>query len=117
MRLAVDVLGGDNAPEALLKGCIGALPELDANDTIVLVGPRDLIEKSLSGMGVSDPRIEIEHAPDKIEMHESPTKAVRAKLNSSIVRTVICNWRRRWRISRLWSAAWACSVSSWPGIK
>ncbi len=94
MRLAVDVLGGDNAPEAILKGCIGALPELDADDTLVLVGPRDLIEEALSEWGVNDPRIEIEHAPDMIEMHESPAKAVRAKTNSSIVRMAVLGSRK-----------------------
>jgi phosphate acyltransferase len=94
MRLAVDVLGGDNAPEAILKGCIGALPELESDDTIVLVGPRDVIEESLSEWGVNDPRIEIEHAPDMIEMHESPAKAVRSKTNSSIVRMAVLGSRK-----------------------
>ncbi len=86
MRLAVDVLGGDHAPEAVLKGCIAALPELDADDTIVLVGPTDLIEESLREWGVNDARLEIEHATEMIEMHESPTKAVRSKTESSIVK-------------------------------
>jgi len=86
VRLAVDVLGGDHAPEAVLKGCIAALPELDADDTIVLVGPTDLIEESLREWGVNDARLEIEHATEMIEMHESPTKAVRSKTESSIVK-------------------------------
>lgn len=86
MRLAVDVLGGDHAPEAVLKGCIAALPELDADDTIVLVGPTDLITEALNEWGVNDARLEIEHASEVIDMHESPTKAVRTKTDSSIVR-------------------------------
>jgi len=94
MRLAVDVLGGDHAPEAILKGCIGALPELESDDTLVLVGPRDLIEESLTEWGVNDPRIEIEHAPDMIGMNESPAKAVRAKTNSSIVRMAVLGSRK-----------------------
>lgn len=89
MRLAVDVLGGDLAPEAPLKGCIGALAELDPDDRLVLVGPRDVIEEALSEWGINDPRLEIEHATQMIDMHESPTKAVRSKPDSSIVKMAL----------------------------
>lgn len=89
MRLAVDVLGGDLAPEAPLKGCIGALAELEPDDRLVLVGPRDLIEEALSEWGINDPRLEIEHASQMIDMHESPTKAVRSKPDSSIVKMAL----------------------------
>jgi phosphate acyltransferase len=86
MRLAVDVMGGDHAPDAVLKGCIDALPHLGPSDQLVLVGPRPIIEDFLSERGVSDGRLFIEHAPDVIAMDESPAKAVRSKPNSSIVR-------------------------------
>lgn len=89
MRLAVDVMGGDHAPEAVLKGCIGALGLLAADDELVLVGPTDLIHEMMREWGVSDARITIEHAPDLIEMHESPAKAVRSKPDSSIVRMAL----------------------------
>ncbi|MFG0304591.1 MAG: phosphate acyltransferase PlsX [Phycisphaerales bacterium JB040] len=85
MRVAVDVMGGDNAPNAILEGCIDALPHLDSGDTLVLVGPEDLIRGALAERGISDPRLEIHHAPDVIAMHDSPTTAVRAKPDSSIV--------------------------------
>lgn len=89
MRLAVDVMGGDHAPEAVLKGCIGALAELSPDDEIVLVGPSDLIADMMKEWGVSDPRFSIEHAPGSIEMHEPPAKAVRNKADSSIVRMAL----------------------------
>ncbi|MCL4221182.1 MAG: phosphate acyltransferase PlsX [Phycisphaerales bacterium] len=89
MRLAVDVMGGDHAPEAVLKGCIGALGQLAADDELVLVGPTDLITEMMREWGVSDSRITIDHAPDMIEMHESPAKAVRSKPDSSIVRMAL----------------------------
>lgn len=86
MRLAIDVMGGDNAPDAVLKGCINALPDLAADDTLVLIGPRALIEELLEEQGVVDDRLAIVDAPDLIDMHESPVEAVRQKQNSSIVR-------------------------------
>lgn len=86
MRLAVDVMGGDHAPDAILKGCISALEDLAPDDVLVLVGPRDLIEETLRERGCRDPRIEIESASAWIGMDESPTKAVRSKPDSSIVR-------------------------------
>ncbi|MFT5423636.1 MAG: glycerol-3-phosphate acyltransferase PlsX [Phycisphaerales bacterium] len=85
MRLAVDVMGGDNAPDAILKGCLGAIEDLDADDALILVGDEGLIREALAASGVSDPRIIVHHAPDSIAMHESPTSAVRSKPKSSIV--------------------------------
>lgn len=86
MRIAVDVMGGDHAPDAILKGAIDALADLGAADELVLVGPREVIEDALRERRVKDPRVVIEHAPDVIEMKDKPAQAVRAKPRSSIVR-------------------------------
>lgn len=86
MRLAVDVMGGDHAPDAILKGCIMALEDLAPSDRLVLVGPRHVIAETLEERGIRDPRLEIEHAEEVIHMDDSPAKAVRAKADSSIVR-------------------------------
>lgn len=86
MRLAVDVMGGDHAPDAILKGCIDALPLLSADDSLILVGDRTIIEDVLKDRGVRDPRVEIEATTEVIEMHESPAMAVRTKKDSSIVK-------------------------------
>lgn len=55
MRFAVDVMGGDHAPEAILKGCVEALPHLSETDELVLVGPRPLIEELLAEGRFSGP--------------------------------------------------------------
>lgn len=86
MRIAIDAMGGDNAPGAILQGCIEALPLLDEDDALVLVGPRDLIESTIAGAGASDARLHVEHAADVIAMHESPVEAVRQKPDASIVK-------------------------------
>ena len=89
MRLAVDVMGGDNAPDATLKGCIDALDILAPDDELLLIGHEGLIKEHLAERGVGDPRITIVHAPDVIPMDESPTRAVRQRTESSIVKMVL----------------------------
>jgi len=86
MRVAVDVMGGDHAPDAILKGCIGAIPHLAPEDELVLVGREDLIREVLADRGIKDPRLVIEHASEVIEMGESAAKSVRSKPDSSIVK-------------------------------
>ncbi len=85
-RIGVDVLGGDHGPEVILQGCIDSIEFLDADDTLVLVGPADLITAFLDKQGAHDKRFEIEHAPDGIPMSASPTVAVRTMPDSTIVR-------------------------------
>ncbi len=89
MRIAVDVMGGDNAPDAILKGCVAALEDLGKDDRLILVGPRPLIQDYLAERGVRDERVEIEHADEVIGMEESPALAVRSKKNSSIVKMAL----------------------------
>lgn len=86
MRIAVDVMGGDYAPDAILKGALDALDLLAPTDELVLVGQQPVIEDILSERRVNDSRVIIEHAPDVIEMHDKAAKAVRAKPESSVVK-------------------------------
>jgi glycerol-3-phosphate acyltransferase PlsX len=94
VRLAIDVMGGDHAPDAILKGCIDAIPHLDNDDTLVLIGPEPLIRETLAERRCADPRLVISHASEVIEMGESPTTSVRAKKDSSIVRMALLGSRR-----------------------
>ncbi len=89
MRLAVDVMGGDNAPEGILKGCIEAIPLLAAEDELVLIGDAPVIRELLTERGIGDPRLVIEHTTQVIAMDDSPTIAVRGKKDSSIVRMAL----------------------------
>jgi glycerol-3-phosphate acyltransferase PlsX len=85
IRIAIDVMGGDHAPDAVIKGVIDALPLLTPDEHLVLVGREDVIRAHLAERSVNDPRLEIVHTPDVIEMGDSPAQAVRGKPNSSIV--------------------------------
>ncbi len=87
MRIAIDVMGGDNAPDAILDGAISALELLSPEDRIVLVGDRSAITESLSEHGLTnEPRFEIEATTEVIGMDDSPTAALRSKPDSSIAK-------------------------------
>jgi glycerol-3-phosphate acyltransferase PlsX len=94
MRLAVDVMGGDHAPDALIKGCVEAITHLAPEDQLILYGDSGVIKEMLTEYGCSDPRLLIEHAEQTITMEDSPAKAVRSKPNSSIVRMALRGSRK-----------------------
>ncbi|MBJ6363339.1 phosphate acyltransferase PlsX [Paenibacillus sp. GCM10012307] len=82
MRIAIDAMGGDNAPSALVAGALKAAQ--DWTDThIVLVGDTAVIEPLLAGGKPAN--LEIRHAAEKIEADEEPVKAIRRKKDSSMV--------------------------------
>ena len=84
MRVALDAMGGDFAPETTIAGARLAIEELSDDDALVLVGNQALVEEQLSRHGVSSSRIEIVHADEVIGMDEHPTKAFSQKPNASI---------------------------------
>lgn len=87
MRIAIDVMGGDNAPDAILDGAVAALDLLGPDDRIVLVGDAAVIADALREHGVTqDARLEVEPTTQVIGMDDSPTAALRAKPDSSIAK-------------------------------
>ena len=87
MRIAIDVMGGDHAPDAILEGAVAALDLLGSDDRLTLVGDAPIIREVLAEHRVTDdPRIEIEATTQVISMDESPTAALREKKDSSIAR-------------------------------
>lgn len=95
MRLCVDVMGGDHAPDAIIKGCVQALDQLEPEDRIVMVGDSGVIRDYLNTQGVSDRRIEIVHTTEVIGMDESPVDSVRTKKDSSIVISALMGSHKR----------------------
>lgn len=82
MKIVVDAMGGDYAPEAVIAGVVEALKEFDL--TVVLVGIEDRIRKELSRFQYPPERIEIVHAPEVVEMTDAASVSLRKKRNSSI---------------------------------
>jgi glycerol-3-phosphate acyltransferase PlsX len=75
MRIAVDAMGGDHAPDALVAGAVEAAAALRVG--ILLCGDRHALESALRGHSVEDLDIEIFHASGQISMEDSPTEALR----------------------------------------
>ncbi|MCA9284407.1 MAG: phosphate acyltransferase PlsX, partial [Phycisphaerales bacterium] len=85
MRIGLDVMGGDHAPDEILKGGLAALDGLAADDRLVLVGDRRVIEEGMAERGIHDSRVEIVATTEVIGMDDSPVEAVRNRKGSSIV--------------------------------
>ena len=86
IRVALDAMGGDNAPAVELEGAVQALKELPPTFVIQLVGKTDVIEAELKRYpGIDPARLEIHEAPEVIGMSEKPLTAIRKKRKSGIV--------------------------------
>ena len=84
MVILVDAMGGDNAPDAIVKGCVDALNEREGFD-ITLIGDEDKIKNVLSKENYPSARIRIKNTTQIIMNEDIPTKAVREKKDSSMV--------------------------------
>lgn len=87
MRIAIDVMGGDNAPDAILKGALSAIKLLSEGDKLVLIGDAAVIEEIIEEEGhTGDPHLEVVPTTQVIGMGDPPVSALRTKTDSSIVK-------------------------------
>jgi glycerol-3-phosphate acyltransferase PlsX len=85
IRIALDAMGGDNAPDVEVEGTLQALAEnTPGSFQVTLVGRRAEIEESLARHGQPADRVPIVDAPEVVGMGEKPLAAVRGKPRSSI---------------------------------
>ncbi|MGN0298110.1 MAG: phosphate acyltransferase, partial [Lachnospiraceae bacterium] len=84
VRVAVDAMGGDNAPVEVVKGAVEAIQKSN-NISIVLTGKEDVIKPELDKYTFDKERIKVVNATEIIEMAEPPVIAIRKKKDSSIV--------------------------------
>lgn len=87
VRVAVDAMGGDNAPYVTVKGAVDAIKESN-NLKVFLVGKEDKVNEELSKYTYDKSRIEVINATEEIEMAEPPVMAIRTKKDSSIVKAM-----------------------------
>ncbi len=89
MVILLDAMGGDNAPDANIKGAVKAIDQIEAE--VVLIGNEDIINKKIKEFygkdSVSDisPRLKIHNTTETIEMEDIPTHAIKNKKDSSMV--------------------------------
>ena len=85
VKVAVDAMGGDNAPTEIIKGAVQAV-EADERIRVCLVGKEEVIERELASCTYPKDRVDIVNATEVIETAEPPVNAIRKKKDSSIVR-------------------------------
>ncbi len=87
VRVAVDAMGGDNAPFVTVKGAVDAVKESDSLK-VFLVGQKEKVESELSKYQFDASKIEVVDATEVIDMAEPPVMAIRKKKDSSIVKAM-----------------------------
>lgn len=83
-RVALDAMGGDNAPAEIVKGAVDAVNERQ-DIQVILTGKEDVIRRELEKYQYPEDRIRIIHASEVIETAEPPVMAIRRKKDSSLV--------------------------------
>ena len=88
MIILLDAMGGDNAPDANIKGAVNAINKIKAE--VVLIGKEEVIKakvKEFYGKTLEEisPRLKIKNATETIEMEDTPTIAIKRKKDSSMV--------------------------------
>ncbi len=84
LRIGIDAMGGDFAPEAVVKGVVQSIELLQPTTTVVMFGDKERIEQLLEAEGYVGNRIEIVPTTEVITMHDHPAKAFQTKPDSSI---------------------------------
>ena len=84
IRIAVDAMGGDYAPEEMIAGAVDAVKE-NQEIAVLLVGQEDKVKEKLSGYTYDKGRIQVVNATEVISTEEPPVNAIRKKKDSSIV--------------------------------
>jgi glycerol-3-phosphate acyltransferase PlsX len=87
VKVALDAMGGDNAPEQIVKGAVDAV-NLDEQIFVYLVGKQELVNEELKKYTYNKKQIEVVNATDVIETGEAPVMAVRRKKDSSLVKAL-----------------------------
>ena len=89
MTVLLDAMGGDNAPDAAIKGAVKAAKEIESN--VVLIGNKDIILSKIKEFYGKEkieevsPNLKLHHASEQIEMEDTPTEAIKHKKDSSMV--------------------------------
>ena len=84
MRLAIDAMGGDDAPGEIIAGVLESIELLAEDDELILVGPEDQIKAHLQPSRSGACRVSVVHAPDNISPDDVPIESLRRKPKSSI---------------------------------
>jgi glycerol-3-phosphate acyltransferase PlsX len=82
MRIVLDAMGSDDHPEPEIQAAVEISRRWE--ETLLLTGPKDLLQPRLEELGVSEDRVRVVHAPDVLKMTDKPARAARGKARSSM---------------------------------
>ena len=103
MKIAVDAMGGDFAPAAIVHGGVEAARISEGRFEVVFVGDQDKIKEELGRhFHIQNLKISIVHASEVVEMHDSPMAALKKKKDSSI--SVMTNLHKEGKVDAIVSA-------------
>lgn len=88
IRVALDAMGGDYAPAAVVEGAVAAAQAAQGRYEILLCGPETEVKNLISRLGHDGQGIQVVHAPDIVAMDESPASVLKTKPNSGLVQCV-----------------------------
>ncbi|MFZ0034112.1 MAG: phosphate acyltransferase PlsX [Sedimentisphaerales bacterium] len=83
MRIAIDAMGGDHAPDEIISGALESVELLGNGDEVILVGPKEIVEPKIPSKARKG-SVRVVDAPEVIGMDEPPIESLRKKRNSSI---------------------------------
>ncbi|MCI8418735.1 MAG: phosphate acyltransferase PlsX [Lachnospiraceae bacterium] len=84
IKVAVDAMGGDHAPDEIIKGAVEAI-KLRKDIQVLLVGQQEILEEKLRACSYPEEQLKVVQASEVIETAEAPVAAIRTKKDSSIV--------------------------------
>ena len=84
MKIGIDVMGGDFAPDTVIEGAVDSLPHLSADDRLVLLGDQESIKRKLEELAIDTTLFDVVHTSQVITMADIPAKAYAQKQDSSI---------------------------------
>ena len=84
MRIGIDIMGGDYAPDLIVQGCFLARDQIPENVELILIGDKESIIRIADDNGFDVNRISIVHTSEQILMTDNPIKAFTSKTHSSI---------------------------------
>ena len=91
MIILLDAMGGDNSPDATIKGAVKAINQVEETTEVLLIGNEQIINSKVKEFYGKDslseisPRLKIHHTTETIEMEDTPTIAIKHKKDSSMV--------------------------------
>jgi glycerol-3-phosphate acyltransferase PlsX len=86
MRIGIDIMGGDFAPQSTIEGCFLARDQIPENIELILIGDRESIIRVSKDNGFDVNKVDIVHASESLLMNDHPYKAFVSKPDSSIVK-------------------------------